>query len=131
VILDKDANVYGTTTGSLNGGGVVFKLTAASGYSETILQTISGVPFGGLVAIGHNLYGASFSGGGSGPGCNGDCGTVFTVSESGTGYAVVHDFHGSDGGNPYCTLATDGQALYGTTVNGGAYADGVVFRYFP
>jgi uncharacterized repeat protein (TIGR03803 family) len=43
VILDKSANVYGTTLkgGTQIGSGTVFKLTAASGYAKTILHDFS------------------------------------------------------------------------------------------
>jgi uncharacterized repeat protein (TIGR03803 family) len=131
VLVDKDGSIYGTTTGSSTDSGVVYRLTpVAGGYTETVLQHV-GQMFGGLAEINDNLYGATFSGGNSSPDCDDSCGTIFEISKTGTGFSIVHTFSGSDGGNPYSTLATDGRALYGTTAYGGSYADGVVFKLVP
>jgi uncharacterized repeat protein (TIGR03803 family) len=72
-----------------------------------------------------NLYGTTVSGGQIG------YGTVFKVTPGGR-EVVLHSFAGpsSDGANPYfapLTLDADGN-VYGTTPNGGASGQGVVFK---
>jgi uncharacterized repeat protein (TIGR03803 family) len=136
LLIDGDGAIYGTTQSGTGGAGVVFKLTPHSGgYTETVLHQFSTFSDGlfptGLVALGQDLYGTTFDGGMSG--CQSDgCGVIFKVSSSGGDFAVLHTFSGSDdGANPAGTLATDGHALYGATVEGGASGDGVVFRYIP
>ena len=42
-------------------------------------------------------------------------------------YTVLHTFAGSDGADPWGSLALAGSALYGTTQLGGANGDGVMF----
>jgi uncharacterized repeat protein (TIGR03803 family) len=63
---------------------------------------------------------------------NTGCGTVFKLTPSGTGYheSVVWSFgNNKDGFNPYGDLLIDSSgAIYGTTVNGGAYGYGTVFQ---
>jgi uncharacterized repeat protein (TIGR03803 family) len=54
-------------------------------------------------------------------------GTVFQVSTSGTNYAVLHSFEGSDGSDPTSPLSASGEYLYGATFAGGS-GHGVVFR---
>jgi uncharacterized repeat protein (TIGR03803 family) len=47
-------------------------------------------------------------------------------------FTKLHGFNGSDGANPYVALTqgADGY-FYGTTIDGGAYSDGNVFRINP
>ena len=64
--------------------------------------------------------------------CHGlGCGTVFRISADRSSFSVLHKFAGgtSDGGAPNASLVqgTDG-AFYGTTTQGGASDNGVVFR---
>jgi uncharacterized repeat protein (TIGR03803 family) len=69
-----------------------------------------------------NLYGTTNSGGSFG------WGTVFKVVPSTGTETVLYNFTGgADGGAPYCTLALSGNALYGTTPDGGSKSYGVVF----
>jgi uncharacterized repeat protein (TIGR03803 family) len=47
-------------------------------------------------------------------------------------FSVIHNFTGSDGGNPLNGLFLNSKgAMYGTTSTGGAYGSGVVFRVAP
>jgi len=66
-----------------------------------------------------NLYGTTFSGGGTGCGGSG-CGTVFKLSKSGT-VTVLYSFKGgSDGADPFSALIRDASGnLYGDTYVGG------------
>jgi uncharacterized repeat protein (TIGR03803 family) len=69
------------------------------------------------------LYGTTYFGGING------LGTIFKQRTLGTGNVVLYNFNGPDGSYPAggLTLGTDGN-YYGTTVGGGAYGFGVVFK---
>jgi uncharacterized repeat protein (TIGR03803 family) len=76
-----------------------------------------------------NLYGTTYSG-------TGDGGTVFKITTGGT-LTTIYTFCAngdscSDGAEPTAglTLASNGN-FYGTTMNGGANSDGVVFEITP
>lgn len=70
-----------------------------------------------------NLYGTTFSGG------TGEFGTAFELAPDGT-ETVLHSFTGGNGGGgPEAPLMMDETGnLYGTTVGGGRYGAGTVFR---
>jgi len=71
-----------------------------------------------------NLYGTTLNGGAFG------WGTVFKVGTTGK-ETVLHAFAGypNDGGFPWAGLVRDAAGnLYGTTVGGGPYGEGVVFK---
>ncbi len=131
--------LYGTTElGGAHGNGIVFSLTTSG--EERVLHSFGKPPDGndpaGLTHIDGTLYGTTFSGGaygnsssrtcphiGNPPGC----GTVFSVTTNGV-EKVVHSFAGgTDGSKPYGRLLEVGSRLYGTTWNGGAANDGIVF----
>jgi uncharacterized repeat protein (TIGR03803 family) len=60
-------------------------------------------------------------------------GSIYRVSSTGD-YGEVHDFTGAgvSGMQPISTLASGaGNTLYGTTIEGGKYGEGTVFRYVP
>lgn len=135
VVLDAAGNVYGTTaSGGATLSGVVYRLKPnGAHYAETLLHTFSGgsdgaQPIGGLALIGKDLYGTTSSG--SGSFCL-NCGTIFRIKTSGHAYSILHTFGDGDGANPLATLFATGDAVYGTTSNGGANGFGVVFRYVP
>ena len=128
LIFDSSGNLEGTTLyGGVNGAGTVFELTPSG--TETPLYNFTGgsdggTPFGGLIAdASGNLYGTTASGGTYGDG------TVFELTPSGT-LIVLYSFTGnSDGGTPYSGLVADASGnLYGTTVYGGNFDNGVVFK---
>jgi len=120
VIMDRSGNLYGTTTGGgLFGGGTVFRL--APNGTKSLLHSFGGGsdgagPYAELIRDeAGNLYGTTFSGGGTG--CSGyGCGTVFRLAPDGE-ETVLHAFAGgSDGSNPTFGLARDMAGnLYGTT----------------
>ena len=136
LIRDSSGNLYGTTEGGGSGYGVVFELTATGTY--TVLHEFCTVryctdgeyPFAGLVrdAAG-NLYGTTYAGGTSNACGDSGCGTVFKVNKHGK-ESVLYSFTGEpDGAAPDAGLVQDAAGnLYGTTVEGGAYGSGTVFK---
>jgi len=77
-----------------------------------------------------NLYGATMTGG------TYNLGTVFELSPSGSGWTetVLHSFSGgtADGEYPLASLILGKKGvLYGTTEEGGAYTNGIVFELSP
>jgi uncharacterized repeat protein (TIGR03803 family) len=146
LLAGKDGALYGTTTrGGSGDAGIVFSLArSGSSYVEHILYSFSG-PDGfapadenGLYADNSgDLYGTTQSGGVS----KCECGTVFELKPSGSGYAesVLHSFKGgSDGEDPRGSLvAGAGGTLYGTTfsgakkIHGCTSGCGVVFEVSP
>lgn len=127
-LLYENGVYYGTTTaggGSGCGGvgcGIVFAITQSG--TESILHTFAGGsdganPTSRLVDVGGTFYGTTTLGGGSGCGGQG-CGTVYSITPTGSSYSVVYRFAGhSDGAHPQGTLASKSNMLYGTTTRGG------------
>src|SRR5262249_6523182 len=103
-------------------------------YRERVLYSFAGGADGSystttlLFGASGDLYGTTSSGGGS---C--DCGTIFKVHPSTGAEQVLHAFGtGSDGAYPYYGLtAGQGGKLFGTTVAGGSFGQGVVFEFTP
>src|ERR1022692_3069649 len=146
LVQANNGDLYGTTLGGgtscvnsdPSGCGTVFDITP--GGALTTLHSFcaqSGCPDGqnpsaaALVqGTDGNLYGTTFYGGGNGEG------TVFKITPSGT-LTTLYSFCSqgipcTDGENPAAGLVqgTDGN-LYGTTVVGGTYAGGTVFKITP
>jgi uncharacterized repeat protein (TIGR03803 family) len=123
-----DGALYGTT---LDGGphnlGTVFRLNEDGSAFATVHSfagTNGSLPNTSLIKGGDDaLYGTTVSGG------TGGNGTVFKVSENGTGFLSLHSFAGPDGAQPYSALVrgSDG-SLYGTTYVGGASNRGTLFK---
>jgi uncharacterized repeat protein (TIGR03803 family) len=144
--LDATGNLYGTTSsggGSSTcpaGCGVVFRLTPNidGRWTETVLYDFCSLngcadgvfPFADLVfdQTG-SLYGTTSSGGAS------DLGTLFKLTPNRDGSwreSVLYSFSGRDGSTPYSALIFDSSGnLYGTTVQGGVYQRGTVFKLTP
>jgi uncharacterized repeat protein (TIGR03803 family) len=151
LIVDAAGNLYGTTDSGGPGGvqagaGVVFKLmpSADGTWTESVLHAFTygadgANPWAGLAfdAAG-NLYGTTLDGGGS-TACYPGCGTVFrlTLNPDATWTEnVIHSFTGGADGaggiHPVAGLLVDAVGnLYGTTVSGGIYGAGVVFKLAP
>jgi uncharacterized repeat protein (TIGR03803 family) len=147
-LLEVRGTLYGTTwSGGAYGSqtcpaflepagcGTVFSIT--TGGIEKVLHSFGNGddaqhPWAGLVHIGSGttLYGTTFFGGNQRR-CIGDegigCGTVFSITTSGT-ETVLHQFgKGHDGEYPQARLLPVHGALYGTAKEGGAYGGGTVF----
>ncbi|HET6178454.1 MAG TPA: choice-of-anchor tandem repeat GloVer-containing protein [Candidatus Sulfotelmatobacter sp.] len=125
-----DGALYGTTSsGGTGDGGVVFRLTTAGVYK--ILHTFSTTgatdgrfAYSGVVQGSDKfLYGVASV---DGPG---GFGTLFKVSTTGTGFAVVHSFAVATGDTPLTAfLAHTNGKLYGQTSHGGTHTPyGVVY----
>lgn len=135
-ILDVAGNLYGTTSagGAGTNAGVVYKVTPTG--TLTVLHTFlgdpvdGGVPVAGLIADGQgNLYGTTSAGS---KGSSVRAGTVFKLAPDGT-ETILHSFNGGKGGSyPAGSLITDPADqtgyFYSTTVGGGTYKLGVIFK---
>lgn len=86
-------------------------------------------PYAGLIDVEGTLYGTTEAGGNSGCYNALGCGTIFSVTPTGT-EQVLHTFVGapSDGAEPYAGLINVNGTLYGTTFYGGAHGYGT---YYP
>lgn len=150
ILFGSDGALYGTTSlGGTAGFGTVYKLTPPSGgalWTSTVLHSFQGAaagdganPYGG-VSLGPDsaLYGTTTYGGDAGCGNAAGCGTVFRLPLSGGPATVLKAFTGSDGANPFGTVAvvrfeSTVASLYGSTMAGGSSANcdggcGTLFR---
>jgi uncharacterized repeat protein (TIGR03803 family) len=150
LIFDQAGNLYGTTFGG-GAGGTVFELTpGANGkWTEKVLHSFGAGndganPVASLIfdQVG-DLYGTTLYGG-TGPGCDNGCGTVFELTPNSDGtwtenvlYSFCSQKECSDGWAPLGSVIFDQAGnLYGTTqvggikcaINGGC---GVAFQLTP
>jgi len=136
VVIAGSGDLYGTT--EQGGGntcgettcGTIFKLTPtrSGGWKHTVLYAFpvpseGSFPTGGVIVDrAGNLYGATVGGG------TGGFGVVYKLARQVSGkwkYTVLHEFDGSDGGQPLGGLIFDKKGnLYGTAYN-------VVFEITP
>jgi uncharacterized repeat protein (TIGR03803 family) len=144
LVQGTDGNLYGVTSlgGNLKlcndyGCGTVFTMTSEG--TLTTLHTFNFkdgfLPYAKLVqATDGNFYGTASGGGSSKCGSQG-CGTVFKITSQGA-LTTIYKFCSK----PKCTdgwvamagliQASDG-SFYGTTVRGGAYDQGTVYKITP
>jgi uncharacterized repeat protein (TIGR03803 family) len=128
LVADGTGDFYGTTySGGAHGQGTVFKL-GTDGTESVLYSFGSGTDAADPHSVltldsAGNLYGTSTQGGQFG------LGTVFELAADGT-ESVLHSFNTADGQNPGAVgLVMDSAGhMYGTTQNGGANGDGVVFE---
>jgi uncharacterized repeat protein (TIGR03803 family) len=133
-----NGDLYGTTSGFfVNGYGTVFKITPGGtlttlyGFCSQTNCADGDAPQAGLVqAANGDLYGTTQYGG-----TNGDYGTVFKITPSGTLttlYSFCSQTNCADGDEPVAGLvqAANGD-LYGTTAGGGINNGGTVFKITP
>jgi uncharacterized repeat protein (TIGR03803 family) len=131
VIRDSEGNLYGTTyRGGKDGFGVVYKLDTAG--NETVLYSFTGGANGGYAWAGvirdsaSNLYGTTYGGGADG------FGVVYKLDTAGNETVLYSFTGGADGGKPQAGVICDSAGnLFGTTLNGGKEASGVVFALKP
>src|SRR5579859_6848755 len=135
LVMDSAGNLYGTSVqGGKSGGGTVFQITPSGAH--TVLYNFTGgadggEPYKGVTLDAHgNLFGTAVTGGGGS--CEGGCGVVFMLSNSGGSwnFSVIHTFTGgADGSGPGSPVSIDKNGnVYGTTPTGGANGMGVVYK---
>ena len=136
LIRDSAGNLYGTTseggTGTKCGGvgcGTVFEFTSSGQLKilHNFDSTDGLLPEGTLLRDNSgNLFGPALEGGSS------LGGVIFAISAKGQ-FGVLHNFSGSpDGYQPMQGLIRDSKGnLYGTTVEGGGFSSGTVFKLTP
>jgi uncharacterized repeat protein (TIGR03803 family) len=140
MVMDSSGNLYGTTyDGGLSPSedGVVFKLSLTESYSTLYIfgaVADDGADPEGQLALDNqgNLYGTTVNGGSNNTSLGGD-GTVFKLSPDGT-ETLLYNFgaNATDGIHPRGGVVMDAEGnLYGTTIEGGVYALGTVFRVTP
>jgi hypothetical protein len=137
LVMDGSGNLFGATTSGFRGlrDANIFELSpAGDSWTYKVIYTITGPggcgPEASLTMDGAgNLYGTTD--------CDGTHfkGNVFKLANTQNGwvYTSLHDFTGGDdGGDSFSnvTIDTDG-TLYGTTVAGGMYDQGVVWMIKP
>jgi uncharacterized repeat protein (TIGR03803 family) len=107
---------------------------AASSVAYKVIYSFKGeadgaTPRAALINVNGTLYGTTYAGGRTGCAGPARCGTVFSITPSGT-EKVLHAFAAgtSDGSLPVASLVDVKGTLYGTTQSGGANKyDGTVF----
>jgi uncharacterized repeat protein (TIGR03803 family) len=151
-VTDVNGTLYGTAgscgaSGCTNGGsGTVFSVSTSGTFHA--IYSFKGPPHDGAVPYAHLidvngvLYGATNAGGGSSkcaPSGTTGCGTLFSVSTSGTEKLLYSFKGGKDGELPQTGLTDVDGTLYGTTIfggtgsctGGGTSGCGTVFRISP
>ena len=144
--LGADGNFYGTTYyASATQRGTAYKLAPAGGGSTVTTLYTFGTggptdgqnPYGNLLFSGGTLYGVAWEGSAY------NFGTVFSLRPAPNANPVrplspmwatwLHNFQGSDGKYPFLgdlTMDSKGN-LYGTTMDGGSYGQGTVYKLSP
>ncbi|HEY3638991.1 MAG TPA: choice-of-anchor tandem repeat GloVer-containing protein [Rhizomicrobium sp.] len=135
LVSDAAGNLYGAATdGGTNGGGSIFELTPSGGsWNFSVISSVPGWGISGtfrdlMVDSSGNIYGTTH--------CDGsyDAGTVYELSPSGGtwNYNLLHTFTGGgDGLFSISNLVMKKGKLYGTTQQGGANGDGVIYKIIP
>jgi uncharacterized repeat protein (TIGR03803 family) len=130
LVQGTDGALYGTTySGGAREDGALFKLNLdGSGFSVLMSFNRSGddgISPGGLTREpqSETFFGVTYTGGIS------NLGTIFKINSDGNGYGIIHNFNGTtDGSNPNPLLVASDGGLYGTTVFGGRFGSGTVFK---
>lgn len=140
VVLDKKGNVYGSTNlggeygdacgFGAEGCGTVFRIDIDG--KESILHSFNAntegyFPYGIAIDKQGNLYGTTSEGGSASQGI------VYELTNKGV-YSILCNFGAgaSDGIHPDSTLTVDAKGnVYGVTLFGGEFYDGVVFKLTP
>jgi len=115
-----------TTSGGINGDGVIFRMNIdGSGYSTLLnFNYVNGSsPWSTLNLSGSTLYGTTIFGG------NNRLGVLFKINTDGSGFSKLVDFDGSNNGAyPYQSLMLSGTVLFGMTYSGGLSNKGTIFK---
>jgi uncharacterized repeat protein (TIGR03803 family) len=124
-IMNADGNLYGIT------GSTFYKLTLTGSLKTLYSFGQPGnwmVPTGIILSGDGNFYGTTQYGGTSGNG------SIFKITPAGQ-FTLLYSFctgNCADGGSPlYPPVLGDDGNLYGTTLSGGAYLNGVIYQLTP
>jgi|SRR5277367_1845926 len=129
LVRDAAGNLYGTTALGGSGLGIVFKISPTG--KETIVHDFNFLggdgyfPAGGSLISDSagNLYGVTEAGGSNGGG------TVYKIDKTGNETILAGFGFGSTGSDPYGSLLLDAEGnLYGATLFGGTFNEGVAFK---
>ena len=134
LIQGSDGNFYGTTTsGGSSGRGTVFRVTPTG--AETVLHSFGGgttdgsAPNAALILGTDGIFYGTTSGGGTN-----NLGTAFKMTPAGA-ETVLYSFAGgtSDASTPNAAALIEGNDgnFYGTSVGGGAFGKGTMFKITP
>ncbi len=139
LVQANNGDLYGTTEGGgADNSGTVFKITPRGVFttlysfcSQTACADGAGPMAGLILGTDGDLYGTTYNGGADGPG---GLGAIFKITPGGamTTLFEFNGFNNPNGGNPAASLvqANDGN-FYGSTVGGGLYSEGTIFRMSP
>jgi uncharacterized repeat protein (TIGR03803 family) len=142
-LIEVKGTLYGTTenggaSNECSGGcGTAFSITP--GGTEKVLYSFVGGTDGAhpgtpLAEVKGTLYGTTSEGGGTGCTHGAGCGTVYSITATGSEKVLYRFAGGSDGANPSSGLTDVNGTLYGTTFYGGVqecvsgFGCGTVFR---
>jgi uncharacterized repeat protein (TIGR03803 family) len=138
-LIDVNGTLYGTTyagghTRNHRGQGTVYSVSTTG--AEKVLHVFDGGsdganPEAGLVELDGTLYGTTARGGGGTcltQGRERGCGTIYSITTTGTEKVLGTFSDESEGEFPQAGLVAMHGALYGTTYQGGTDAEGTVFR---
>jgi hypothetical protein len=144
LVFDALGNLYGSTefggdigcpTANGLGCGVVFKLSPpadpGASWTESVIYAFHGGndganAQGALLLRAGVVYGTTYQGGGS-SNCQGGCGLVYELNESGR-EKVIHRFTGSDGAGPAGLIGDNAGNLFGATFLGGESNWGTAYK---
>ena len=134
LIMDGAGNLYGTSAeGGANVSGTIFKVTPSGDesvlYSFGVLLSSASDPWGGVVMDrAGNLYGVTQLG----PSSDSFLPILYKLTSSGTGTVFNFFNNSADGIAPDPDVSIDAAGnLYGTTSQGGAYGQGVLYKITP
>lgn len=122
-LIELNGTFYGTTIHGGSGYCTVFTITPSG--TEKVLYSFAGgtdgaYPSSPLVEVNGTLYGATGEGGGTGCSAGNGCGTVYSITLSGSEKVLYRFVTGTGGVNPSGGLIDVNGTLYGTTAFGGA-----------
>ncbi len=130
IVYHPNGFIYGTTLGGGTSGiGVIYRINKDGIGFAKLFDFCCGIgqyPNGIMVGPDGDLYGTTKFGGANG------LGTIFKIKPDGSNFTTIFSFNGTNGSDPSSGLifSRDGY-LYGTTVSGGVYDFGVVFKIKP